>query len=416
MILTFYKVKDCKILNIADAYQDKPKHGIPSFSFIDSYNTYNGTPIYGDNIEVDTIATFDKNKKYDYLIFDGYDTLDNLDIKNIYIDTIILSHSGEFIEPFELKEKNQKLKSLNITCKRKIVLSPIEEYKHETLGWEMFLSPFAGLRFFQHYTNHASINPIYERETLLGLEWTDDKKEKLFSCLVGEGRPDRKIFTNELKKSEVENRGYTTWNGRKTFDSKYTDIDIHGKNPDRFKIQPELAKNSYIEIQCETLPIDKSTFITEKAAKPFLGLQFPIFFAQPNYIQYLRDWGFDMFDDIIDHSYDKIPTMREKSDSGKSFLKKSKLIVKEIEKLSKLDIHKLYLECKDRFLNNQKRLFELVHIDNNRHEEMAKFVFGNVYECKEIENPYLYKNWHPNKWNSFGKKEILKKFGISLDL
>ena len=57
-----------------------------------------------------------------------------------------------------------------------------------------------------------------------------------------------------------------------------------------------------------------------------------------------------MFDDIIDHSYDTIPTMREKSDSGKSFLKKSKLIVKEIEKLSKLDIHKLYLECKDRFL------------------------------------------------------------------
>ena len=181
-----------------------------------------------------------------------------IDIKNIYIDTIILSHSGEFIEPFELKEKNQKLKSLNITCKRKIVLSPIEEYKHETLGWEMFLSPFAGLRFFQHYTNHASITPIYERETLLGLEWTDDKKEKLFSCLVGEGRPDRKIFTNELKKSEVENRGYTTWNGGKTFDSKYTDgmadliipanLDESTKN----KIQ-EYANSAFRIIGCSDL-------------------------------------------------------------------------------------------------------------------------------------------------------------------
>ena len=82
MIVTFYKVKDCKILNVADAYQNEEvKHGIPSFSFIDSINDYNGTPIYGNKIEVDTIATFDKNKKYDYLIFDGYNTLDKLDIK-----------------------------------------------------------------------------------------------------------------------------------------------------------------------------------------------------------------------------------------------------------------------------------------------------------------------------------------------
>ena len=406
MIVTFYKVKDCKILNVADAYQNEEvKHGIPSFSFIDSINSYNGTPIYGNKIEVDTIATFDKNKKYDYLIFDGYNTLDKLDIKNIFVDTIILSHSGEFIEPDQLEEKNKKLKSLNITCKRKIVLSPIEEYKYETFGWEMFLSPFAGLRFFQHHTNHAAISTIYERETILGLEWTDDKKEKLFSCLVGENRPDRKIFTNELKKSEIGNIGYTTWNGGKTFDSKLIELDINGKNINRFKIQPELAKNSYIEIQCESLPKDKSTFVTEKAAKPFLGLQFPIFFAQPNYIQYLRDWGFDMFDDIIDHSYD----------NENNLIKKSKLIVNEIEKLSKLDIHKVYLECKDRFLNNQKRLFELVHIDNNRHEQMAKFVFGNVYGNKEvILERYEKMKFHKNVFIS--KKEILKKYGNSLDI
>jgi len=392
MIIEFYKIKDCKILNVADAYQNEPAYGIPSFSFSNSYNTYNGAPIYGDNIEVDTINTFDKTKKYDYLFFDGYDMLGKLDIRNIFVDTIVFSHSGEFITPDELIAKNNELKLLNITYNRKIALSPIEEYKFETYGWEMFVSPFAGLRFFQHATNHAAISHIYLTETLYGLPFSNDKKEKLFSCLVGTGRKDRKIFIDELKKSKVVERGFTAWGDNKVFDSKYTRKDCIGLNPDRFKIQPELAKNSYIEIQCETAPYDNSTFVTEKAAKPFLGLQFPIFFAQMEYIQYFRDWGFDMFDDIIDHSYDLIPIgsyenyINEDNPSVKrQLIKKSKLVVNTLERLSKLDIHKTYIECKERLLNNQRRLYELVHIDNNRHQELIEFVFGNIYSSKSLD-------------------------------
>lgn len=46
-------------------------------------------------------------------------------------------------------------------------------------------------------------------------------------------------------------------------------------------------------------------FFTEKSAKPFLTSQLPLFIAAPGFVDRLRTLGFDMFDDIIDHSYDQ---------------------------------------------------------------------------------------------------------------
>lgn len=45
-------------------------------------------------------------------------------------------------------------------------------------------------------------------------------------------------------------------------------------------------------------------FLTEKSAKPFIWGQVPIFIAYEGTVKYLKDYGFDLFDDIIDHSYD----------------------------------------------------------------------------------------------------------------
>ena len=46
-------------------------------------------------------------------------------------------------------------------------------------------------------------------------------------------------------------------------------------------------------------------FFTEKSAKPFLMSQIPLFIAAPGYVNQVRALGFDVFDDIVDHSYDK---------------------------------------------------------------------------------------------------------------
>jgi hypothetical protein len=45
-------------------------------------------------------------------------------------------------------------------------------------------------------------------------------------------------------------------------------------------------------------------FLTEKTFKVFAWHQLPIFVATPGHVAVVRSLGFDLFDDIIDHSYD----------------------------------------------------------------------------------------------------------------
>ena len=48
----------------------------------------------------------------------------------------------------------------------------------------------------------------------------------------------------------------------------------------------------------------RNIFITEKSYKTFAWYQFPIWYAVPGSVDKIREQGFDVFDDIIDHSYD----------------------------------------------------------------------------------------------------------------
>jgi hypothetical protein len=59
----------------------------------------------------------------------------------------------------------------------------------------------------------------------------------------------------------------------------------------------------------------RNIFITEKSYKVFAWYQFPLWYAVPGTVATLRDAGFDLFDDIIDHSYDDIDDPEIRMDS-----------------------------------------------------------------------------------------------------
>lgn len=61
----------------------------------------------------------------------------------------------------------------------------------------------------------------------------------------------------------------------------------------------------YDEVSLRNINFSDRIFITEKTIKPFLMNQLPIFIAPPGMIKTLQNLKFDMFDDIIDHGYDK---------------------------------------------------------------------------------------------------------------
>ena len=68
----------------------------------------------------------------------------------------------------------------------------------------------------------------------------------------------------------------------------------------------QLYSNSIVEIVNETVFFVKGIHVTEKFLNSVYGFNLPIILAAPGTVQYLRDSGFDMFDDVIDHSYDDV--------------------------------------------------------------------------------------------------------------
>lgn len=63
-------------------------------------------------------------------------------------------------------------------------------------------------------------------------------------------------------------------------------------------------QNSFVEIVTESSFCSPAYMLTEKTMHAFYGCNFPIILAGSGAVAHLRGVGFDMFDDIIDHSYD----------------------------------------------------------------------------------------------------------------
>jgi len=79
---------------------------------------------------------------------------------------------------------------------------------------------------------------------------------------------------------------------------------VHNQASDVFRA---CLFNIIVETSSQTDPNSwSSVFITEKTFKSFDLYQIPIWFAVPGTVAQVRQLGFDLFDDLIDHSYDTV--------------------------------------------------------------------------------------------------------------
>lgn len=170
----------------------------------------------------------------------------------------------------------------------------------------------------------------------------DIEKNKTFVSLVRLPKLYRALFTQELLKRKLSNRHTIISCGvaqesddshiYKLLDDKYVKffpITPFGKIPldNMAQIHSDIrdyeecvkalvnvvVENSYenetVAIKGQLLHINNAwnrNFITEKTGKAFIQMQLPIFVATQGYVSYIRKLGFDVFDDIIDHSYDNV--------------------------------------------------------------------------------------------------------------
>ncbi len=130
-----------------------------------------------------------------------------------------------------------------------------------------------------------------------------------------------------------------------------TNSPIKGQWEGKF-YQPLTYQESYINITTESnYTITSSVHVSEKSFLPFLSYQLPIFVASPGHVKSLREkYDLDMFDEIINHSYDNEHKNGKRMD----------LICNELIRLSDNErtIKEFYKSNYERFEKNRQKILD----------------------------------------------------------
>lgn len=108
-------------------------------------------------------------------------------------------------------------------------------------------------------------------------------------------------------------------------------------------------RNSWVNLVVETTVNPQVGLLSEKTFKPIASGQLFVLLGSPGSVEYLRDAGFDLFDDLIDHSYDTVLDLRQRI----------KMIVDQLDHLVQLDLDSIGPTLFDRFRANKDILVKL---------------------------------------------------------
>lgn len=146
----------------------------------------------------------------------------------------------------------------------------------------------------------------------------------------------------------------------------FSDLTNEFKNssPCVFNFNQRLSKiyqNSLVEIITESTCFEPTLNLTEKYTNSIYGCNLPIFISTQGTVKYLRQLGFDTFDDVIDHSYDDevnpFYRLKKAIDLNRNILSNSDLAMEQWEK------------NKQRFIDNKNfyetKLYDMINKNRN---------------------------------------------------
>jgi hypothetical protein len=295
---------------------------------------------------------------------------------------------------------SERLKNYNINPKQLYFINNnglMDVYK-EVLKCDVNVYPIRYLPY--HMTTYLMKQQIQENIT---------DKEFLFMCHNRRMKPHRYGILCMLKKykilpdtdwSIIEGANYRYWHlsgdsvnidvHREIFDDfdvKFMEDEIkyfsqfevkqsHYENEltrekiDWITLEPMSYLNSYINITTESNFQSNDIHITEKAFKPFYFFQIPIFLSTYNHLKLFRArYDFDLFDDLIDHSYDDEPNHRTR------FF----MIFDEIKKLhkNKESVIEFYKNNQERLINNHKKVINILN-DKTDYNFFQSLINGQI--------------------------------------
>jgi hypothetical protein len=123
-----------------------------------------------------------------------------------------------------------------------------------------------------------------------------------FMCLNGRIRPHRKLVYNYLK--NMPSSVVTMFDQDRHELPLYSNYDFD--NADNFVKLSNLYQQCPVNVVVETMYYEPRGIISEKTLDAFAGLQLPIIIGHKGAVADTQRYGFDMLEDIIDHSYDTL--------------------------------------------------------------------------------------------------------------
>lgn len=267
-----------------------------------------------------------------------------------------------------------------------------EEYSHKNIFYivNSILNPYSfveNVNILNNFASYYTMNNYLQEDYVSFLQKlfytsNDVVRDKKYNFYNGVHKPHRLKSYELMKKCDLLDEGYFSYAdfAHMTTNEEADDEFIHFfgfKNKQEYKdylstfkipyyydtiesdpnvfvafaTPPQTSLQSYVCITTETIfELDRPTgdmVLSEKAFKSFYGFNIPLIIGVPTGIHYLKDLGFDLFEDL----FDVTPKLNKKD-----LFEQLEKNLNVIKSMSKLELHDFYI-------NNMERLnynFELL--------------------------------------------------------
>ena len=252
------------------------------------------------------------------------------------------------------------------------LIDTIQDYKHTFIENLKIIKWKTSLLHYSRYSAETTYN-----QNIKNINVRTHNFRKLFNCLNRGVRPARVTLIDNLYKNGLFEYGEISWN-LLTTDSAFLDYNLSFKywNEERLKLDLDVSdkvdsdkvhdfhlwsdyylnSETLFTIQSESIIGDQFSekyFLSEKTWKPLILGKPYIMVGPPGYYRYLKEFGFKIYDELFDYSFDK------ESDETKRI----EMIVFEINKLKNKNYDELYLKIKDKVEYNKNLAIDITNKD-----------------------------------------------------
>ena len=337
---------------------------------------------FTDNIQyVDELIS---NKKFNKVIVPSNDWNIKSFINNIDNDSIIfidfVTESGNFYSSsIQIRDEIKKeLPNSEVICISDVIGGDLRTFAEKN-NLKILNSPFLSFYGFLGFTEDSFSLFVNNQFSLLKDFSFTSKRNHLFTSRNGRFNSHRaytiyKLFKEELTDNLVTALFYhdSSFNNSLDYidteylekiDKDFYETEISPRIPisidnlvswedGGYDLKGDMHHNfdffdSYVDLVTENVcntPNNKYELVTmtEKSIKPLLYYQIPLYITQQNHAKYLKELGFDLFEDVFSLDYD-----------SKSDVDRIDSVINLIKQKQNFDFQTFFKENKHRFLNNR---------------------------------------------------------------